>query len=208
MLNNLPPRWTVHGQLEEGSNGTKHWQLLLKTPTVRFHQVKQVFGRAHIELARDPIALARYVHKADTRVDDLPPKLAKDVFMNLVCKRALELMEADNNRRIPTFDRIVTEMIYDGMAVEYMGCSAINRMCWKNYAPALIQRHVNHNADETDSVEMETIKDADDNQGSREAEGILERIDDDEEDEASEQDTEQESDEGSEDGSETSSSID
>lgn len=63
--------WKVEGQLEQGENGTPHYQLLVRTPQVRFSAVKSVFPRAHIEVARDSLALSRYVHKQDTRVAGL-----------------------------------------------------------------------------------------------------------------------------------------
>lgn len=49
--------WQVIGQLEEGENGTKHYQLLLKTSRIRFGGVKKLFPRAHIEVARNVAAL-------------------------------------------------------------------------------------------------------------------------------------------------------
>lgn len=63
--------WKVHGQLEKGENGTPHYQLMLRTPQVRFSAVKSVFPRAHIEVSRNPTALAAYVQKDETRVGQL-----------------------------------------------------------------------------------------------------------------------------------------
>lgn len=70
-LKSLPPGWTVYGQKECGENGTEHYQLLLKTPQVRFSTVKKLLGRAHIELCRNPQALMQYVTKEETRVAPL-----------------------------------------------------------------------------------------------------------------------------------------
>lgn len=63
--------WKVHGQLEKGENGTPHYQLMLRTPQVRFSAVKSTFPRAHIEVSRNPTALAAYVQKDETRVGQL-----------------------------------------------------------------------------------------------------------------------------------------
>lgn len=49
--------WKVIGQLEQGENGTKHYQLLVKTPRIRFGGVKKEFPRAHVEVARNVAAL-------------------------------------------------------------------------------------------------------------------------------------------------------
>lgn len=63
--------WKVDGQLEKGENGTPHYQLILKTPQVRFSAVKKAFPRAHIEVARNVQALEQYVKKDETRVSAL-----------------------------------------------------------------------------------------------------------------------------------------
>lgn len=62
--------WVVEakGQVEQGEEGTPHIQGFLKTQQVRFSQVKKAFPRAHIEVARNPTALAQYVVKNETRL--------------------------------------------------------------------------------------------------------------------------------------------
>lgn len=47
---------------------------MVKTPQVRFSAVKKLFPRGHIEIARNPAALATYVGKEETRVGQLPDK--------------------------------------------------------------------------------------------------------------------------------------
>lgn len=69
--------WNVEGQVEMGDNGTPHYQLMVKTPQVRFAAVKKAFQRAHIELARNPAALGEYVSKQETRVGELVEKSDK-----------------------------------------------------------------------------------------------------------------------------------
>lgn len=64
--------WQVEGQVEKAdTTGTPHLQLCLKTPHIRFGAVKKVFPRAHIEPARNPAALKNYVHKEETRMEEL-----------------------------------------------------------------------------------------------------------------------------------------
>lgn len=80
--------WKVEGQREVGENGTRHYQIMLKTGQVRFSAVKKIFPRAHIEPARNPTALQQYVHKLETRDGELKednemyPSLSK--FWDLV----------------------------------------------------------------------------------------------------------------------------
>lgn len=62
----------VAGQIEIGKEGTRHIQAMLTTKKVRFSQVKKALPRAHIEIARSPQALAKYVQKEETRVESMP----------------------------------------------------------------------------------------------------------------------------------------
>lgn len=68
---NTPGGWYLTGQLEKGEEDTIHYQGMLKTPQVRFSQVKTYFPRAHIEVSKNPRALAKYVHKEETRVAEV-----------------------------------------------------------------------------------------------------------------------------------------
>jgi len=65
----------VIGQLEKGAEGTTHIQGMLKTKHVRFSQVKRAFPRAHIELAKNETALARYVTKQESRIASIESKI-------------------------------------------------------------------------------------------------------------------------------------
>jgi len=96
--------WRVDGQKEVGKEGTEHYQLILHTGQVRFSAVKKIFPRAHIEIARNPSALAQYVTKDDTRVAGLPS--TSDAYPSQ--KRFFELVwDMIENERAPCseFDR-------------------------------------------------------------------------------------------------------
>ena len=66
--------WHVEGQLEQGEQGTQHYQLLVRTQQVRFSAVKKMFPTAHIEVARNIKALKNYVNKQETRIGALPER--------------------------------------------------------------------------------------------------------------------------------------
>jgi len=84
----LPEGWKLDGQMEAApETGKLHYQGFLKTKQVRFSTVKKVFPKAHIEKARDEVALKKYVHKKATRVAAAPratsmnfTKFFEDVF--------------------------------------------------------------------------------------------------------------------------------
>jgi len=65
------PSWVKRfdGQEEVGKDGTLHIQGALNTAQVRFSAVKGWLKRAHIEAAKDKLALLKYVAKSDTAVE-------------------------------------------------------------------------------------------------------------------------------------------
>lgn len=76
--------WKVYGQREQGAQGTEHYQLMVTTPQSDFAALKKAFPRAHIELARDRTALAKYVTKEDTRVADLPSNSSYPTYSKIM----------------------------------------------------------------------------------------------------------------------------
>lgn len=69
------------GQLEQPEGGTLHIQARLKTERMRWGKIKELLPRAHIEVAKNSIALTNYVHKPETRVAELPTIASR--FMNI-----------------------------------------------------------------------------------------------------------------------------
>lgn len=162
-------RWTVEGQLEKGEEGTPHYQLMVKTPQVRFSAVKAIFPRAHIEIAKSPAALAKYVNKEDTRVEGLPqgsskyPSLEKtygmfvDWLVDFKFKREFEgfddrwsagmFMTAEfwsiiRKERIPElFDECCNYLIEDGYFVEQWAVNPQIRGALIKFGKSIVIRH-------------------------------------------------------------------
>lgn len=150
--------WKVEGQLEKGEQGTPHYQLMVKTPQVRFSAVKKQFPRAHIEVARNVSALSQYVTKEDTRTGSLPetsekyPSLAKlwDLFQEWHDKRPNTEVDEDllidvkqianSDQRLEHFDQFIADAIVRGYHVETMGVNPQIRACVKNYMYQLLKR--------------------------------------------------------------------
>lgn len=139
--------WKVYGQLEKGEQGTPHYQLMVTTPQVRFTAVKKAFPRAHIEIARDRKALAKYVEKEDTRVAQLAtqqdkyPSMSKvwswfgsyyDTYMNQVGHESFDVLEI--------FDTMIRNKIRQGYYVETIGVNPQIRSSVKNYGKAIAHR--------------------------------------------------------------------
>lgn len=151
----LPPGWRLTGQLERGEEGTVHYQGMLKTPQVRFSSVKKHFKRAHIEVARNTSALAKYVHKEDTRVaviSDIPSLFE---YQTIVAKK---WDEHEYNRRwqtairasnVPHPDDVAMSYIDDIVAAdieqgrrgaEFIAINPMWRSSWRKFWRSIIRR--------------------------------------------------------------------
>ena len=153
--------WKVEGQKELGDNGTLHYQLLVRTPQIRFSAVKKGFPRAHIEVARNPAALEQYVHKDETRVEELSkqsemyPSLSKfwDLFFKYLYDLAAEsereqrlvvencLFDQGGSKKLePLFEQFVASAIEDGYHIETIACNPATISCLRKYGLSILKR--------------------------------------------------------------------
>lgn len=147
--------WKVDGQKEKGKEGTLHYQLMVRTPQVRFSAVKKQFPRAHIELARNSAALATYVSKEETRVSALPaqqekyPSLSK--FWDLVYDKLSEAISGppedmyewkkySDRKKLDLLDAACEELISDGYHIETMAVNPQTRASFAKFAQAILFR--------------------------------------------------------------------
>lgn len=158
--------WKVEGQKEVGDSGTPHYQLLVKTPQVRFSAVKSQFPRAHIEVARNVAALEQYVNKEETRVGQLPtqsefypsmaktytmwydwvessPKYSKGQWVNFTPEGFLE-----------AFDNFAHDKICDGYYLETIAVNPQVRSAIKKFGFSILVRESNKL--KTDSIDRQT----------------------------------------------------
>jgi len=142
--------WKVDGQIEQGENGTPHYQLIVKTPQVRFSAIKKAFPRAHIEVARDVKALEKYVHKSDTKIADIPQD---DRFPTSITKlwelwteQVTELYpkgeytDWDNDEFLTQFDKVIGNLILKGYHVESFAVNPQVRSSIKKYGYQILMR--------------------------------------------------------------------
>jgi len=158
--------WKVEGQLEKGTEGTLHYQLRVMTPQVRFSAVKKAFPRGHIEAARDPIALGKYVSKEATKVADLPtgqaayPSLSRFweliyLYYNTEDRNGFDSCSLEENdvnfyrdeideqftsRPLAFLDEATRHLIRQGYHVESIAANPSTRSMWKLYARELMCR--------------------------------------------------------------------
>lgn len=145
--------WKVEGQLEKGQNGTPHYQLMVKTPQVRFSALKKQFPRAHIEVARNAAALANYVHKEETREaalstsQDKYPSLSK--YWQLIYKVLSDDGPAEyehdwdrmqDKAKLDLLDEASYRLIYDGYHVETLAVNPQTRAAFAKFARAILVR--------------------------------------------------------------------
>lgn len=165
----LPAGWSVEGQIEEGDEGTPHYQAMLKTPQVRFSAVKKIFPRAHIESARNRSALQKYVHKDETRVAEVEARVSNIPtlfdYQHTIASRwddeEFEGFVADyNNRRLDKIenkekvkdfdesevaleyvDALVERDIEKGVCgIEYIAINPMWRSAWKKFYKSMVRR--------------------------------------------------------------------
>lgn len=150
--------WKIEGQLEKGENGTPHYQLLVKTPQVRFSALKKAFPRSHIEAARNVTALAKYVTKEDTRVGNLVqsqekyPSLARvwDMFYEWSCWDYKDALYASPEEWLEEFDRFVADYIERGYVLEGIAVNPQIRSALKKYGFSIWKRSQNNSQTDTD----------------------------------------------------------
>jgi len=164
MEQQVPPGWKLTGQLEEApTTGQLHLQLMLKTPQVRFSAVKRQFPKAHIETAHDPVALALYVQKNETRVMGVEQPEAPTIwqFSQMVADRiSIDDMvynicnwrglrhdaviywdDATPEELLRYVDVLVGRFVHEGVrGAEFMGINPMFRSAWKTYGKSLIMR--------------------------------------------------------------------
>jgi len=150
--------WRVDGQLEVGAEGTRHYQLIVHTPQVRFSAVKKMFPRAHIEIARNPSALASYVKKDDTRVGELQNSNEKypsqSRFFELVWDEILALPE-EHHFRFGTkrfhgpgrphrlaYWKACNSLVSSGYFIENMAVNPMTLSAWDAFHLALLDRKI------------------------------------------------------------------
>lgn len=138
--------WHVEGQLEQGEEGTPHYQLMVKTPQVRFSAIKKLFPRAHIEVARNVKALASYVHKEDTKLSDLKtndkyPTMNQfwDLFYEYKIASPYEL-HFSPEENLEFLDKFVSHYICLGYHIESFGVNPQIRSSCKKYLSSIFER--------------------------------------------------------------------
>jgi len=154
--------WRVNGQIEKGTNGTPHYQLIVHTPQVRFSAMKKAFPRAHIELARNKEALAEYVKKEDTRIGSLPsqsemfPSTTKlmDMFGEWIPDKTKgAYLDYDPQKMLDIFDDFICRHIELGYFIEHIGVNPQVRSSIKLYGLSIIQRALHRQTDRQDREE-------------------------------------------------------
>ena len=152
--------WKVDGQLEKVASGTPHYQLCVKTPQVRFSAVKKQFPRAHIEMARIPQALQKYVKKDDTKVGELLYNQEKYPSVKKVYEHMLSLEDLDvswvfkdrytGDQYLVYFDKAIKDLIEAGYYVEQYGVNPQYRSSIKNYGREILLRASHEECSQTD----------------------------------------------------------
>jgi len=143
--------WKVEGQKEKGESGTEHYQLLVKTPQVRFSALKTTFPRSHIELAKNVVALQKYVNKEETRIGELQtdqalyPSLQTtwDMFYEWSPIEYTEALLLTGDQWLKVFDAFISDRIEAGYVLETIAVNPQIRSSIKKFGFSIWKRSQN-----------------------------------------------------------------
>lgn len=155
--------WNVEGQIEQGEEGTHHYQLLVKTPQVRFSAIKKVFPTAHIEVARNVAALRNYVHKEDTRVEEIKQvenkfvswKDVRDRFFEWIVDMGYSHLNRDDERMY-RWDEFIGISIAEGIECDVIGVNPQYRSCIMKYWTSYVRRQLDKQTDIDTQTDRQT----------------------------------------------------
>jgi len=126
-------------QLEEGSEGTKHYQGCLHTASLKFSAVKKMLKRAHIEKATNPFALQNYVGKEDTRLESR--ETIRPFTPGLFYAELIRCPRNTDEENLAWCDRVARTLIERGtQGVEYWISNPMVRTALKNFLSSIIIR--------------------------------------------------------------------
>lgn len=161
--------WKVEGQLERGTSGTAHYQLLVKTPQTRLSTLKKHFKRGHIEPARNVAALERYVKKEDTREGELKTQQDKYPSLQTTWDMFTEWITHTHKGRhndwskdewLINFDKFVAIYIEEGYVLETIAVNPQVRSSVKQFGINIyhrsLRRQTDRQTDDTESVLTDT----------------------------------------------------
>ena len=140
------------GGVEVGEQGTEHYQGMLRTPQTRFAAVKKQFPRAHIEVARNKVALEKYVHKEETRKEVIESIPTLFEYQGIIAEKWVEndfvKMAESFPNKLPDevamlyLDSLVARDIESGRrGAEFIAINPMWRSSWKIFWRSIINRH-------------------------------------------------------------------
>jgi len=165
--------WTVLGQLEEGDEGTEHYQLAVATPQLRFSAIKKVFPTAHIEVCRDWPALIKYCNKTETRKEKLIEmnfvtfQMVRDKFFEFISTTNHAQPEFPLLDETKTFlwDSFIGHSLENGIECDLVGVNPQYRSCiikyWTSYIVLALRRQTDRQTSEdvVPSINIPTTQD-------------------------------------------------
>ncbi|ALE29585.1 replication associated protein [Lake Sarah-associated circular virus-4] len=149
----LPVGWKLTGQIEQGEEGTVHYQGMLTTTQQRFGSIKVYFPRAHIEVARNKKALSEYVHKSDTRVAKVDDNISNNIFQwqaevaklwndtDFTHMKYIYDKEPSEDVALKYVDSLCGKLIREGAkGLEFVAVNPMWRSSWKRFYFSIITR--------------------------------------------------------------------
>lgn len=133
--------WTVEGQVEKcPETGNLHFQLRVKTSQIRARAVMDAFPQAEIQIARNDKALQNYVHKEETRHEELKEvklfvtwHMVRDKFYDWLLTEIDTSFGVLDEERLKLWDRFIAHSWEEGVECDLMGVNPQYRSCIIKY---------------------------------------------------------------------------
>jgi len=140
--------WIISGQVEKcPDTGSLHFQLSAKTPQVRARSLMDAFPQAEVQVARNPVALDNYVHKEETRVEELK-KVSIAITWTNVCDKFIDWIldsdveelykTRDYEKRMELWDEFINLSIAEGIRCELIGVNPQYRSSIQRYWSGMV----------------------------------------------------------------------
>lgn len=150
LTDHMPTHWKLEGQIEQGydSQDQLHAQLMLHTEQTRGTKIAKYFPNTYIASAQNKFALAKYVHKVETRVAEFKTianrspswPVVRDKFYEWYCANHDVMLKVEEEQRYSYWDHFIGLSMREGMEVDLIGVNPQYRSCINRYWTFMIDR--------------------------------------------------------------------
>jgi len=157
-------QWDVQGQIEKcPTTGHLHYQLMIKTPQVRARSLMNIFPQAEVQVGRKEQALQNYVHKEDTRVEEIKVvknypswTVVRDKFFEWMITHD-ENVDVIGEDRLQLWDTFIQYSLKEGVECDLIGVNPQYRSCILRYWNAYVYKAYHTSVDNNRQTDIQEV---------------------------------------------------